>query len=249
MCGEVRDEMHAEVDDAVREEVLVPSALEDVPGDEPIGTLRDEEARDAEIPQPLEQSVHLAPTVLELRQDLERLERVDHDQVESPLFFDRSDRSLEAREPVGLLAKEVLRGPRVKDDERTFRDLEWEAQAAHLLEQARRPFLQAQIEAVEFLLHGILNDDRESKGRFHRAGGALDDDDVAAGDPTFQDFVEPFDEGPDPREQGLRLLRRRRGVWSWRLGGGRLQRERLLHLVEGTALRCRLRRARLFWRR
>src|SRR5438445_11393655 len=186
LCGEVRDEMHAEVDDAVREEVLVPSALEDVPGDEPIGTLRDEEARDAEIPQPLEQSVHLAPTVLELRQDLERLERVDHDQVESPLFFDRSDRSLEAREPVGLLAKEVLRGPRVKDDERTFRDLEWEAQAAHLLEQARCAFLQAQIEAVEFLLHGILDDDRESKGRFHRAGGALDEDDVAAGDPAFQ---------------------------------------------------------------
>src|SRR3989449_3732457 len=174
LCGEVRDEMHAEVDDAVREEVLVPSALEDVPGDEPIGPLRDEEARDPKVPQPLEQSVHLAPTVLELRQDLERLERVDHDQVESPLFFDRSDRSLEAREPVRLLGKEVLRRPRVKDDERTFRDLEWEAQAAHLLEQARCAFLQAQIEAVELLLHGILIDDREYKRRYIRPGAAPD---------------------------------------------------------------------------
>src|SRR5438552_18843023 len=143
MCREVREEMHAEVDDAVREEVLVPSALEDVPGDEPVCPLCDEEARDSEIPQPLEQSVHLAPTVLELRQDLERLERVDHDQVESPLFFDRSDRSLEAREPVRLLGKEVLRGPRVKDDEGAFGDFERKAETAHLLEQARRPFLQA----------------------------------------------------------------------------------------------------------
>src|SRR3989442_11798209 len=175
--------MNPEVEDAVREEILVPSALEDVPGDEPIGTLRDEEARDPEVPQPLEQSVHLPAAILELRQDLERFERVDHDQVESPLFLDRSDRSLEAREPVRLLGKEVLGGPRIQDDEGAFGDFERKAEAAHLFEQARRPFLQAQIEAVEFLLHGILDDDRESKGRFHRAGGALDEDDVAAGIP------------------------------------------------------------------
>src|SRR5438128_9263960 len=114
--GKVRNEMHAEVDDAVREEVLVPSALEDVPGDEPIGTLRDEEARDAEIPQPLEQPVHLPAAMLELRQDLEGFERVDHDQVESPLFLDRSDRSLEAGVPVSVYFNQAVGAPPTQSD-------------------------------------------------------------------------------------------------------------------------------------
>src|SRR2546428_13987101 len=54
--GKVRNEMHPEVDDAVREEIFDPSALKDISGHALLGALPNEKARDAEIPQPLEQS-------------------------------------------------------------------------------------------------------------------------------------------------------------------------------------------------
>src|SRR5574340_1129934 len=63
---EVGDEMLAEMDDAVREEVLVPAALDDVAADDPVGTLRDHDARDVEVPQPFEEAEDLAAAVREL---------------------------------------------------------------------------------------------------------------------------------------------------------------------------------------
>src|SRR2546422_10728026 len=118
------DHVDPELDHSVREEVLVPPALEHMPGDQPVRSLRDDEARDREIAEPLEEAVHLPPPIFELREDLESLEGIDHDQVEAPLLLDRLDAGLEGVDPILLLAEDVGRGPRVEDDEGVLRPVE-----------------------------------------------------------------------------------------------------------------------------
>src|SRR6266566_5250094 len=187
-------EVHPEVDHAVREELLVPASLEHVTGHDPVRPFRDEEARDAEVAEPLEEPVDLPPSVFELREDLERLERVDDDQVEASLFLDGSDPLAEALEPVLLLAEEVRRAPRVEDDERPFRHLEVEAKRTHLLEEARTAFLEAQVEAMQAGTRRVLQEDRETQGRLHRPWRAFDEDDVAPRDPAFERLIQALDE-------------------------------------------------------
>src|SRR3989304_8540282 len=45
---EVGDHVEPDLDDPVREEVLVPTPLEDLPADDPVGPLRDDEGSDPE---------------------------------------------------------------------------------------------------------------------------------------------------------------------------------------------------------
>src|SRR5207245_6505183 len=75
----VRNRVHLELDDPVREVRLVPPRLRSLESEvrRLRCGLRQHEGRRAEIPQPLEQAEELRPAVLELREDLERLERVD----------------------------------------------------------------------------------------------------------------------------------------------------------------------------
>src|SRR5206468_3728573 len=89
---DVRDRVHLELDDPVREERLVPPRLGSFESE--VRRLRcgfgEHQGRRAEIPQPLEQPEQLRPAVLELREDLERLERVDDDEVDAiDIFFRR----------------------------------------------------------------------------------------------------------------------------------------------------------------
>src|SRR5207245_10090380 len=75
---DVRDRVHLELENPVREERLVPPGLRRLePEERGVGRrLREDEGRPAEVPQPLEEPEQFRSPVLELREDLERLERV-----------------------------------------------------------------------------------------------------------------------------------------------------------------------------
>src|SRR2546427_1207927 len=75
---DVRDRVHLELDDSVREERLVPSRLRGLESKvgRLRGRLREHECGRAEVSQPLEQSEELRAAILELREDFERLQRV-----------------------------------------------------------------------------------------------------------------------------------------------------------------------------
>src|SRR6266699_1746629 len=179
-----------QMDHAVGEEVLVPAPLEDVARDDPVGAFRDYEAREVLVPQPLEEPVHLPASVLELREHFERLERVDRDQVEAALRLDRRDAGLERVDPVRPLAEEVRGRLRVEDHERSAWDLELQAERSHLLQQARRPLLEAQVETMEAFARRVLEEDRERQRGLHRPRRALDEHEVPPWDTSLEGRVE-----------------------------------------------------------
>src|SRR5207247_11124975 len=183
----------------------------------------------------LEHPVDVPPTVFELREDLERLERVDDDQVEATLLLDRANPLSESLEPIFLLAEEVRGRPRIEDDERPLRDLEAEAEGSHLFEEARSAFLEAQVQAVQAGTGRVLEEDRESEGGLHRARVAFAQDRVAPRDPALQRVVEAVDEGADARRSFARGFR---GDRSAAPGGpqGRLDGDRFLALAQDVAL-------------
>src|SRR3972149_3181314 len=76
------DGVHLELDEAAREVRLVAPRLGRFEAEERgLGRrLREDERRRPEVPQPLEELEQLRAAVLELREDLERLEGVDHDE-------------------------------------------------------------------------------------------------------------------------------------------------------------------------
>src|SRR2546428_127860 len=180
-----------------------------------------------------------------------RSKRVDHDQVEPPLLLDRLNPFPEALEPVLLLPEEVRGRPRIKDDERSFRDLEVEAEGTHLLEEARPAFLEAQVQAVQASPRRVLQEDREPEGGFHRPRRAFDEDDMTPGDSTLQGLVQAFHESAYARGALARSFRDHRGAGSLR-GQRRLDGERLRHLIQDVSfpllLRGRARRLRGRWR-
>src|SRR3989449_720668 len=231
---QVRHEVHPEMDHAVGEELLVVAALKHMSRDDPIRPFCDEEAGDPEVAEPLEQPVDLPSAVFELREDLERFERVDDNQVEPPLVLDRLNALSEALEPVFLLAEEVRGRPGIEDDERSFRDLKVKAEGAHLFEEARAAFLETQVEAMQARARGVLQEDRESERRFHRPRRAFDEDDLAPRDPAFQRLVQTFDEGAHacgPLARSLLGNRRAGSLSRQRCFDG----ERLLHLVQDVS--------------
>src|SRR5205823_6136042 len=81
---DVRDRMHLEFQDPVREEGLVPPRLGRLePEERSLGSrLPEDERRRPEIPEPLEELEQLRPSIRELREDLEGLQRINHDQVD-----------------------------------------------------------------------------------------------------------------------------------------------------------------------
>src|SRR5713226_8276447 len=77
----VRDRLHAQVDDAVREELLLEGPGRGLEA----GLLRDEEARDPEVPQPLEEAERLDASIFELQDQFEGVPGVDHEKLELAL--------------------------------------------------------------------------------------------------------------------------------------------------------------------
>src|SRR5205807_6848653 len=157
-------------------------------------------------------AVHLSPPVLELREDLESLEGIDHDQVEAALLLDRLDAGLEGVDPILLLAEDVGRGPRVEDDEGALRHVELQPERAHLFQEARGPLLQAHVQAVETFPGRVVEQNREGERGFHRPWRAFDQDQMAPWDSALQALIEALDERRDAR--GSRCLRNRCGRYG-----------------------------------
>src|SRR5256885_15171742 len=67
------DGLEPKVDDPVREELFLQRGRRGLEG----GLFRNQKARDAEVPEPLEETERLGPAVVELEDELERIPRVE----------------------------------------------------------------------------------------------------------------------------------------------------------------------------
>src|SRR5712692_6407229 len=88
------DGLEAKMDDPVREELFLQR------GRRPLerGFLRDQQARDAQVPQPLEEAKRLRPTIRELEDEFEGVPRIDREEPEAPLHAELEDLCLQDRE-------------------------------------------------------------------------------------------------------------------------------------------------------
>src|SRR3989337_2079219 len=194
----LRDRGHPEVDDPVREELLlegpVPAALG--------GFFRHEEARDPEVPEPLEERERLRPPVAELEDELDRVPGVDGEDLEAEAAVEVEDLPLEHGEeaPLGSLASRDLLHPRghalevlptaaqVQDRQDVRHGRGPQAQGGDVLEEARRALLEGHVEAGD-PLEGVVVEDRVREGGLHRPARAAQEDDVSAGDAPAEDLL------------------------------------------------------------
>src|SRR5438445_5916430 len=205
---DVRDRVHLELEDPVREERLVPPGLRRLePEERGVGRrLREDEGRPAEVPQPLEEPEQFRPPVLKLREDLERLERVDDQEVHSVNVLLRRQRAAEELHPRlrGALADLCLDRADVDDVQIAAHRLDVEPHRGHLPLQARAGLLKRHVEALRMPVPRVPMEDRVRQGRLHRPRQAGGEDNVAGWQPAAEQLVEPVDE----RGDFLRLQRK-----------------------------------------
>src|SRR5205823_1110906 len=89
----VRDRLQAQVHDPVGEELLLQGGRSDVEA----RFLRDQEARDPEVPQPFEESEGLRAPVPELEDQLEGVPRIDREELEVAPSTELEDLRLQDR--------------------------------------------------------------------------------------------------------------------------------------------------------
>src|SRR3989441_1366501 len=205
---DVRDRVHLELENPVREERLVPPGLRRLePEERGVGRrLREDEGRPAEVPQPLEDPEPFRSPVLKLREDLERLERVDDQDVHAVNVLLRRQRAAEELHPRlrRALADLFLDRADVDDVQVAAHRLDVEAHRGHLPLQARAGLLKGHVQALRMPAQRVPVEDRVRQSRLHRPWKTGDEDDVAGWQTAAEQLVEPVDE----RGDFLRLQRR-----------------------------------------
>src|SRR5437867_226423 len=195
---DVRDRVHLELDDSVREDRLVPPRLWGLESEvgRLRGRLREHERGRAEVSQPFEKPEELRAAILELREDLERLERVDDDQVHPVDVLLRRHRPPEEFHPRFRCALPhlFLDRPDVEDVHIGADGLHVEAHRGHLGLEARSRLLQGDVQAFRVPLARVRVEDRVGQGRLHRPRQARDEDDVSEREAAVEDVVETLDE-------------------------------------------------------
>src|SRR5437879_4180025 len=201
-----RDRLQAQVDDSVREELLLQGRR----GRLERRLFRDEEARDPEVPEPLEPPKGLGPAVRELEDQLERVPRVDREETEVPLFAEFEDFPLQDGQE-GFAGGRGLRGQRadfgdhllqvltaatqVEDRERVGDRRRLEAERGDVLEEAARALFQSDVQARR-PFERVMVQHVVRQGRLHRTARPADEDDVTLRDAASEDV---FVEAPDMR--------------------------------------------------
>src|SRR6266705_3210076 len=198
---DVRDRVHLELDDPVREERLVPSRLWGLESEvrRLRGRLREHERGRSEVSQPLEQPEELRAAILELREDLEGLERVDDNQVHPVDVLLRRHRPPEEFHPRfrRALPDLLLDRPDVEDVHVGADGLHVEPHRGHLGLEARSRLLQGDVQAFRVPLACVRVEDRIGQGLLHRPGQTRDDDDVSERKAAVEDVIETLDERRD----------------------------------------------------
>src|SRR6267378_3095533 len=123
--------------------------------------IREDEGRRAEVPQPLEQAEQLRPAVLEFREDLERLERVDHDEVDAVDVFLRRHRPPEELHPRlrRALPDLFLNRADIEDVDVRADRLDVEPHRGHLALEARSRLFQGDVQAFRVPLPRVRVED------------------------------------------------------------------------------------------
>src|SRR3989441_6118466 len=205
---DVRDRVHLELENPVREERLVPPGLRRLePEERGVGRrLREDEGRPAEVPQPLEEPEQFRSPVLKLREDLERLERVDGQEVHAINVLLRRQRAAKELHPRlrGAFADLFLNRADVDNVQIAAHRLDVEAHRGHLPLQARAGLLKGHVQALRMPVPRVPMEDRVRQGRLHRPRQAGDEDNVARWQTAAEQLVESVDE----RGDFLRLQRR-----------------------------------------
>src|SRR6266571_2229890 len=111
--------------------------------------LRQDDRRRAEVPEPFEQPEQVRTSVLELREDLEGLERVDHDEVDAFDVFLRLQRAAEEFHPGfrRALPGFLLDRAEVEDVHFAADGLDVEAHRRHLRLEALPRLFEGDVEA------------------------------------------------------------------------------------------------------
>src|SRR6266705_3277092 len=187
-----------EVEDSVDEVILFVLCICRPAWIAPSGPVRrklsQQEGRAVQIPEPSDQGEHLPPRLAELREDLERVERIEHEEPVVERFPDPLRVEFEQVQPRLLRGSGQLLPQRaeVQDAQVPARVIEAVAEALRMVDQARPTLLEGHVEAAR-AVQGARMEDMVGERRLHRAGRAGDEDDVPFRDSASEDFVEPFD--------------------------------------------------------
>src|SRR6267378_1668769 len=206
---DVGDLVHLELEYSVREERLVTPRLRRLEAEERrLGRgFGEDEGRRAEITEPFEEPEQFRAPVVELREDFERLEGVEDNEVDSVDVLARPEGSPQEFHPWfrGTPPNLLLNRSHVEDMDIAPDGLDIEAHRRHLVLQALPSLLEGNIQALRPPLQGVPMEDRVAQCRFHGAREARDQDDVADRESAAQNFVEPVDERWDLLRLHLRL--------------------------------------------
>src|SRR2546428_1753455 len=198
---DVRDRVHLELNDSVCEVRLVPPRLRSLESE--VRRFRcgfcEHESGRPQVPQPLEQSEQLRPAVLEFREDLERLERVDDNEVDAVDVLLRRHRPPEEVHP-GLrcaLPDLFLNRADIEDVDVRADRFDVEPHRGHLGLEARSRLLQGDVQPFRVPLPRVRVEDRVRQSRLHRPRQTGDEDDVSDRKTAAEDTVEALDERRD----------------------------------------------------
>src|SRR5437667_7074648 len=187
-----------EVEDSIDEVILFVLCICRPAWIAPSGSVRrklsQQEGRAVQIPEPADQGEHLPPRLAELREDLERVQRIEYEEPVVERFPDPLRVEFEQVQPRLLRGSGQLLPQRaeVQDAQVPLRVIEAVAEALRMVDQARPTLLEGYVEASR-AVQGARMEDMVGERRLHRAGRTGDQDDVPFRDPACQDLVEPFD--------------------------------------------------------
>src|SRR3990172_8322446 len=186
--------LHLEVEDAVRKELLDAVLAEEQLVR--LEHLRDEERGHPNRPQAVEEVEHVVPGVLEVRERVERGERVEDEHAAPELHFVVRDRREDGLGPVeGLLPLGVRLLPQAShvDDDDAAGALDRprvHAEAGRVVPHPLAGLLQRQVDAPAPLALRRVVEDAEREGGLHGPRASAEEDDLACEDPPAHLLVD-----------------------------------------------------------
>src|SRR6266571_1310517 len=194
---DVRDLVHLELEDPVREERFIAPRLGRLePQERGLARgLREHEGRRTEVAEPFEKLEQFGSAVGKLGEDFEGLQRIDDDEVHSVDVFLRRERPPEELHPwLGrALADLLLDRPDVEDVDVPADPFDIETHRGHLVLEALPRLLEGHVEAPHTAFLRVPMEDRIAEGGFHRPRETREEHDVADGEAAGQHLVDALD--------------------------------------------------------
>src|SRR3989441_4291404 len=187
-----------EVQDSVHEIVLLVLRVRSAAGIHTSRAVRrqlsEEKRCTLQVPKPPDEGEHLPPRLAELREDLERIERVEDEDPVVERLADPLCVQLEQVQPwlVRRSGQLLPKGAKVEDAQVSVGVVEPVAEAFRVVDQARPALLERHVQPTR-PVQGARVQDVVGERRLHRAGRAGDEDDIPFWDPASEDLVESLD--------------------------------------------------------